>query len=225
MRSSTFRIAWCVALVACFFAGCGELADMPGLETAARTRPAESGPAARGPSAPESPAIVKAARRQVGLTTIYDPAYVVLRYPGGDLPIERGVCSDVVIRALREALKMDLQKLVHEDMSRAFSRYPRRWGLRRPDRNIDHRRVLNLQTYFERKGYSLGVSREVRDYRPGDIVTCTIGGNLPHIMIVSDSKTRAGAPLVIHNIGRGAMEEDCLFDFPITGHYRVGPVP
>ena len=168
-----------------------------------------------------SPPLVAAARSQVGRTTIYDPAYVSLKYPGGDLPIERGVCADVVIRALRDSLNMDLQKLIYEDMKKAFSEYPTLWGLKKPDRNIDHRRVLNLATYFKRQGYSVGVSQKTEDYLPGDFVTCTVGSNLPHIMIVSDTKTTAGVPLVIHNIGSGAKEEDRLFDFPITGHYRI----
>ena len=165
--------------------------------------------------------IVSAARTQVGKTVIYDPAYVRLDYPGGDVPLTKGVCTDVVIRALRDALDMDLQQLVHEDMKEAFSEYPDKWGLKKPDPNIDHRRVPNLKCYFKRKGYSVGVSRRKKDYLPGDVVTCMLDGNRPHIMIVSDKKTRAGVPLVIHNIGRGAKEEDRLFEFPLTGHYRI----
>ena len=168
-----------------------------------------------------SPPIVAAARSQVGKTTTYDPAYVGLKYPGGDVPIERGVCTDVVIRALRKSISMDLQKVLHEDMKSSFSQYPTIWGLMKPDRNIDHRRVPNLKTYFERKKLSVVVSKNPEDYLPGDLVTCTVGGNRPHIMIVSDKKTTAGVPLVIHNIGSGAKEEDRLFEFPITGHYRI----
>lgn len=171
------------------------------------------------PSASSDP-IAKAARNQIGKTIRYDPAYVGLTYPGGDVPIDRGVCTDVVIRALRNALGMDLQKLVHEDMQRAFSKYPKNWGLKRTDRNIDHRRVPNLRAYFKRSGYSIGVSKKATDYLPGDIVTCTVGGR-PHIMVVSDKKTSQGVPLVIHNIGAGTKEENRLFDFPITGHYRI----
>ena len=162
-----------------------------------------------------------AGRAQVGKTTIYDSAYVRLDYPRGDLPIERGVCTDVVVRALRDALDMDLQKLVHEDMTAAFSQYPKIWGLKRPDSNIDHRRVPNLQRYFERRRWSVPVTKINRDYVAGDLVTCTVPPNRPHIMIVSDRKTREGVPLVIHNIGGGAQEEDRLFDFPLTGHYRI----
>ncbi len=168
-----------------------------------------------------SPPIVAAARSQVGKTLVYDSGYARLAYPMGDVPIEKGVCTDVVIRALRDALKMDLQQLVHEDMTAAFAEYPKNWGLARPDRNIDHRRVPNLQKYFARKGFSVAVSKKPEDYLPGDLVTCTVNGKLPHIMIVSDRKTAAGVPLTIHNIGRGTQEEDRLFDFPITGHYRV----
>lgn len=160
------------------------------------------------------------ARCQIGVTVEYDGSYERLSYPGGDVPIERGVCTDVVIRALRH-LDFDLQKEVHEDMKRNFSAYPKRWGLKRPDKNIDHRRVPNLQTFFKRRGWSLPVTQKAADYKPGDLVTCTVGGNLPHIMIVSDRKSEDGTPLIIHNIGAGTEEEDCLFTFPLTGHYRV----
>lgn len=160
------------------------------------------------------------ARQQIGVTVEYDGSYESLSYPGGDVPISRGVCTDVVIRALRH-LHFDLQKEVHEDMRRNFSRYPKRWGLKRPDRNIDHRRVPNLQTFFSRKGWSLPVTDNPEDYRPGDLVTCTVGGNLPHIMIVSDRRNDEGVPLIIHNIGSGTEEEDALFLFPLNGHYRV----
>ena len=169
--------------------------------------------------------IVAAARRQVGKTLYYDPTYVRLAYPMGDVPIETGVCTDVVIRALRDALKMDLQQLVHRDMTAAFSEYPKNWGLKKPDPNIDHRRVPNLRKYFSRMGYSLKVADKPENYLPGDIVTCTLPGNIPHIMVVSDEKTKDGTPLVIHNIGGGAKEENRLFDFPTTGHYRVKPAP
>lgn len=165
--------------------------------------------------------IVGAARSQIGVTVSYDPAYVALSYPGGDLPREKGVCSDVVIRALREGKKMDLQKLVHEDMKANFAKYPKIWGLRRTDRNIDHRRVPNLRTYFKRKGCAVPVTKKPGDYQPGDLVTCTVPPNLPHIMIVSDRRSSRGVPLVIHNIGRGAREEDVLFAYPLTGHYRL----
>jgi uncharacterized protein len=162
-----------------------------------------------------------AAREQIGKTVRYDGSYRALDYPGGDVPIEVGVCTDVVIRALRVSLGMDLQKLLHEDMKRAFGEYPNNWGLKRPDKNIDHRRVPNLQTYFKRSGWALAVSKDAKTYQPGDLVTCIVPPNLPHIMIVSDRVNKSGQPLIIHNIGAGAQEEDRLFEFKITGHYRI----
>jgi uncharacterized protein len=130
------------------------------------------------------------------------------------------VCTDVVVRALREE-GLDLQKEVHEDMKGAFSVYPKRWGLKKPDKNIDHRRVPNLMTFFRRKGWALAVSKKPEDYTAGDLVTWDLGGDLPHIGIISDRKTEGGVPLVLHNIGRGAQEEDILFTYTITGHFRV----
>ena len=168
--------------------------------------------------------IVQAARTQIGQTTIYDPAYVGLKYPDGDVPLERGVCTDVIIRALRKGAGLDLQKLVHEDMKKAFAKYPKIWGLKKTDRNIDHRRVPNLSCYFERKGYSLGASKNKRDYLAGDLVACLVGKR-PHIMIVSDKKAEDGTPLVIHNIGTGTKEENTLFAFKITGHFRLKIAP
>lgn len=165
--------------------------------------------------------IVTAARTQIGKTIRYDPGYRALDYPHGDVPIEAGVCTDVVIRALRASLGLDLQRQVHEDMKHHFSLYPQNWGLKRPDKNIDHRRVPNLQTYFKRMGREIPISKNASDYRAGDLVTCTVPPNLPHIMIVSDRTNKAGEPLVIHNIGSGTKEEDRLFEFKITGHYRI----
>lgn len=218
----------------CFFAlviaaglpaGCERAPDEP-QQTKRRDAPTSSPATPQKPAPPAraepSPPIVAAARRQVGRTVTYDPAYVGLDYPMGDVPIDRGVCTDVVVRALRDAIGVDLQKLLHEDMRGAFAAYPKIWNLRKPDRNIDHRRVPNLRRYFERKNYSLGVSGDKRDYLPGDLVTCSVS-NRPHIMIVSDRKAQSGVPLVIHNIGRGAREENRLFEFPITGHYRIKP--
>lgn len=163
--------------------------------------------------------LVEHAREQIGVTIRYDPEYRVIPYPQGDVSPELGVCTDVIIRAMRK-LGLDLQQAVHEDMKANFSKYPAMWGLRKPDKNIDHRRVPNLQTYFKRKGWSQNISTSKDDYRPGDVVTWMLGGNLPHIGIVSDKKTEEGIPLIIHNIGSGAKEDDNLFLFPITGHYR-----
>jgi len=176
---------------------------------------------------PELPdeCVVTAARKQIGKTIRYDPGYQVLKYPNGDVAEERGVCTDVVIRALRAGLGWDLQKLVHEDMKKNFARYPRKWGLNGPDKNIDHRRVPNLATYFKRMGYSQKVTKDVAAYRPGDFVTCIVPPNLPHIMIVSYPTRPNGRPLIIHNIGDGAREEDRLFEFELTGHYRLSAKP
>ena len=165
--------------------------------------------------------IVDAARARVGVTRLYDPAYVALDYPGGDVANDRGVCVDVVIRALRKSHDMDLQKLVHEDMKANFSKYPKIWGLKRTDRNIDHRRVPNLQTYFKRRGWKIAQPASDEAWKPGDLVTCTVPPHLPHIMVVSDKRNAEGRPLVIHNIGGGTREEDRLGDFEITGVYRV----
>ena len=163
---------------------------------------------------------VAAARSQIGKTLFYDPSYQTLSYPNGDVSIDRGVCTDVIIRALRVAYNYDLQQFVHEDMKHNFSKYPKIWRLKRPDKNIDHRRVPNLKTFFQRKGWSLPVSKQVSKFKAGDIVTCIVAPHLPHIMIVSNRVNRNNIPLVIHNIGSGTQEEDRLFEFKLTGHYR-----
>ncbi|MEO6054835.1 MAG: DUF1287 domain-containing protein [Chthoniobacterales bacterium] len=168
----------------------------------------------------DSAKLTGSARFQVGVTTGYDPEYRVIVYPNGDVPKETGVCSDVVIRALR-VQKIDLQKEIHEDMLRSFTKYPSNWGLSHPDTNIDHRRVPNLMTFFKRKGFELPISTKAEDYQPGDIVAWNLWGSITHIGIVSDKKDAKGVPLVIHNIGRGAQEEDALFQFKIIGHYRI----
>ncbi|QEN91184.1 DUF1287 domain-containing protein [Labrys sp. KNU-23] len=169
--------------------------------------------------------LVDAARSQIGVTTLYDPAYRRIAYPGGDVAPERGVCTDVVVRAYRKAFALDLQRLVHEDMKAGFAAYPRNWGMRAPDPNIDHRRVPNLAAFFKRKGAALPVTADPADYLPGDLVTQTLPGNLPHILIVSSQVVAQmpGRRLAIHNIGQGAREEDTLFAFPQTGHFRFAP--
>ncbi len=159
------------------------------------------------------------ARKQIGVTVSYDPSYVQIKYPMGDLPPDRGVCTDVIIRALR-LMGLDLQKAVHEDMSAHFAAYPKLWGLKRTDKNIDHRRVPNLMKYFERRGWSIPVTYKASDYLPGDLVTCLVGGSLPHIFIVSDRCNDENEPLIIHNIGSGVQEEEGIFEFRLTGHYR-----
>lgn len=156
---------------------------------------------------------------------VYDSSYQRIDYPGGDVAADRGVCADVVIRALR-TLGTDLQKLVHEDMRENFSAYPNHWGLRRPDRNIDHRRVPNLETYFTRRGARLPISDQPADYAPGDIVAWNLkgpGGWLPHIGVVTDQIGENGRPLIVHNIGAGPQLEDVLFAWPLTGRYRYRP--
>jgi len=160
--------------------------------------------------------IAIAAREQVGVTTIYDPKYVLLPYPNGDLPMVRGVCADVVVRAFRR-IGVDLQAELHKDMSRHFAAYPNNWGLRRPDANIDHRRVPNLMTYFTRRSKSLPINAA---YAPGDVVAWQLPGGLFHIGVVSQEHAPSGEPLVVHNIGYGARAEPVLHTFRILGHYR-----
>jgi uncharacterized protein YijF (DUF1287 family) len=166
--------------------------------------------------------LVKAARTQIGVTTGYDPAYRKIAFPGGDVPPDRGVCTDVVIRAYRK-LGIDLQALVHRDMRAAWSAYPKSWGLKSTDTNIDHRRVPNLAVFLRRHGSALPASRLAADYKAGDIVTWQIPPHLPHIGIVADELSANGTPLIIHNIGTGTQIEDILFAFKIVGHYRYFP--
>lgn len=165
--------------------------------------------------------VLVGAQRQIGVTTYYDGSYRRIAYPGGDVAPERGVCTDVIIRAYRHT-GIDLQRLVHEDMRRAWHAYPRLWGLTRPDTNIDHRRVPNLAKFFQRHGEVLVISTNPADYQPGDLVTWRLDSNLPHIGIVS-TKSTGKRPWIIHNIGAGVREEDVLFHFTITGHYRYLP--
>ena len=169
---------------------------------------------------PSTP-LVDAARNQIGVTTQYNPAYEKLNYPGGDVPKERGVCTDVVIRALREAMHLDLQQAVHDDMKLHFGEYPKLWDLKQPDTNIDHRRVPNLQTFFARNGWELKLTKDPANYQAGDLVTCKVPSGRPHIMIVSNRTNSKGVPLIIHNLGNGTKEENQLFTYQLTGHYRI----
>jgi len=154
------------------------------------------------------------------VTVHYDPSYTSLDYPGGDVPRERGVCTDVIVRAFRAA-GVDLQKLVHEDMKEAFSAYPQKWGLSGPDPNIDHRRVPNLMKFFERAGASVKITDRAADYVPGDVVAWKLDSGLDHIGIVADEVAdTSGRYAVVHNIGEGAKMEDVLFAFELVGHYR-----
>lgn len=150
----------------------------------------------------------------------YDSSYFSIKYPNGDVPKDKGVCTDVVIRAYRK-LGIDLQKEVHEDMKQNFSKYPKNWGLKNTDTNIDHRRVPNLQVFFTRFGKSLKVTDAAADYKTGDLVTWMIGERMPHIGIVTNRKTSDGKrSLIVHNVGAGQVLEDCLFKYKITGHYQ-----
>jgi len=171
--------------------------------------------------------LVAAAEERTHHIVRYDPAYVRILYPGGDVPPDTGVCTDEVIRSYR-ALGVDLQKEVHEDMEKDFSAYPRqrRWFLSHPDTNIDHRRVPNLMVFFSRKGETLAITQRAEDYTPGDIVTWDLGGGVPHIGLVVSEKSGGGRHLIVHNIGQGPKMEDVLFQWKITGHYRYfGPFP
>jgi len=166
--------------------------------------------------------LVNAAQERTQVQVIYDGAYQNISYPMGDVSLSRGVCTDLIVRSYRK-LGIDLQQLVHEDMSKHFSIYPRIWGLQRPDSNIDHRRVPNLQIFFKRYGEQLKISKDNNDYRAGELVTWELPGNLPHIGIVSDrSVNNTLRPKIIHNIGHGPVEDDILFKYAITGHYRYG---
>lgn len=165
--------------------------------------------------------LLAGALEQTKVTKAYDPAYIVLPYPNGDVPVETGVCTDVVIRAFRKA-GTDLQKEVHEDMRANFAVYPKKWGLSKPDTNIDHRRVPNLQTFFTRRGKSLEITQKPNDYQPGDVVSWDLDGKgMTHIGLVSNLWNETSRRyLIIHNIGGGARAEDVLFNWKITGHYR-----
>src|SRR5574344_352708 len=152
----------------------------------------------------------------------YDPAYIVIAYPNGDVPSDKGVCTDVVIRAYRK-MGIDLQKEVHEDMKLNFNKYPKNWGLKSPDRNIDHRRVPNLMTFFARHGVVKKITNNPEDYKPGNIVCWDLGKGITHIGIVSNKKSLDKKRyLIVHNIGEGQVLEDCLFEFKIIGHYQYG---
>ncbi|MEO8218411.1 MAG: DUF1287 domain-containing protein [Acidobacteriota bacterium] len=165
--------------------------------------------------------LTSAAVEQTGHAVRYVPGYVKIAYPNGDVPASTGVCTDVIIRAFRAA-GVDLQKEVHEDISRNFDAYPRVWGLKRPDSNIDHRRVPNLAAFFRRHGLAIAPTRNPSDYLPGDLVTWDLGRGVPHIGIVV-GRSADSQPLLVHNIGNGPQREAVLFDWKITGHFRFTP--
>ncbi|CAM3973368.1 DUF1287 domain-containing protein [Flavobacterium antarcticum] len=151
---------------------------------------------------------------------VYNGAYVSIPYPNGDVPTTQGVCTDVIIRAYRK-LGIDLQKEVHVDMKSNFSNYPKTWGLKKTDTNIDHRRVPNLETFFTRKGQKLAVTKNASDYKTGEMVTWMINDKMPHIGIITHLKSNDGKRfLIVHNVGGGQVLEDCLFKYKLVGHYK-----
>jgi hypothetical protein len=235
------RSAWTVALAISFLTAC---TDPPSeAKPATQASPAQTlPPAVSAPLRPiaATPAdwraragdarlpfaerVSAAAMERLSHRVVYDPAYLRIPYPMGDVPASQGVCTDEIVRAYR-TLGIDLQRLVHEDMKANFALYPKRWGLPRPDTNIDHRRVPNLQVFFGRKGVKMPVTQNGLDYKTGDIVTWMLPGNLPHIGIATAQRSADGKrPLIVHNIGRGPQLEDMLFSYPITGRY-VFPKP
>jgi uncharacterized protein YijF (DUF1287 family) len=165
-----------------------------------------------------------AAIQIIDKNVIYTPDYVKLKYPNGDVPAKTGVCTDVIIRAYRK-LNIDLQKEVHEDMAANFTKYPnlKKWGLKTTDKNIDHRRVPNLEVFFGRKGKTLSITQNANDYKTGEIVTWMIHDKLPHIGIITHLKSEDGKRnLIVHNVGNGQVLEDCLFSYTIVGHFQYG---
>ena len=218
MTASRSRLPIALALLLAL-TGCQRHSESTGSASGVRVPRATERPLSQS-APPQVKPLLASAIEQTGITTGYDPAYVSIAYPGGDVPPETGVCSDVVVRAFRKA-GIDLQQEVHEDMTAAWSAYPQRWGNVRPDSNIDHRRVLNLMTFFERRGKTMPTTMTRDDYLPGDIVAWDLGGGVPHIGIVSNLATDAPRHfLIIHNIGAGGRAEDVLFSWKITGHYR-----
>ncbi|MDX2030961.1 MAG: DUF1287 domain-containing protein [Blastocatellia bacterium] len=213
-----FRRSLCVVAAMLAFSGCALLRS-----TGRAVEPGEDElqqAMTVGPNAKPVEIFTAAALEQTTYTTSYDASYVKLDYPNGDVPAHTGVCADVVVRAFRK-VGVDLQKELHEDMTRHFGKYPAKWGARKPDRNIDHRRVPNLMTWFERQGKGLPVTKNARDYLPGDIVAWVVSDNRPHTGIVSSLRVPgAERYAIIHNIGLGARLEDVLFAWEITGHYR-----
>lgn len=212
------RNALGLVLVASFFIG-----SLACRQSAARVDEATAGDGNKRTVEVALPAVkklIEAAIEQTTVTRSYDPSYVKLAYPMGDVPMETGVCSDVVIRAFRK-VGIDLQRAVHEDMAKNFAQYPNKWGLKRPDTNIDHRRVPNLMTYFKRQGKAVAISAQAKDYAPGDIVAWDLGGGITHIGIMTDLLSGDGQTCnVVHNIGAGARVENILFSYKIIGHYR-----
>ncbi len=183
------------------------------------TAPAAANPVSDDETKSRTAAVVTGAKKQIGVTKSYDPEYTVIPYPGGDVPLEKGVCTDVVVRAFRAA-GIDFQQLMHEDMKIAFVRYPTLWALKAPDPNIDHRRVPNFMVFFHRQNKRRPTTKDPTHYPPGDVVAWKLPSGQLHIGVVSDEKSPQGVPLVIHNIGNGTQQEDVLFAWEMIGHYR-----
>ena len=203
------------SLWACSHAGAGE---EPAKARAAAAQHLNRQPIS---DTPQIKQVVDSAIEQIGQTFEYDPSYTKIDYPNGDVPVERGVCADVVVRGFRKA-GLDLQKEVHEDMTAHFDAYPKKWDATRPDPNIDHRRLANLMTFFERKGKSVPITKTPSDYVPGDVVAWELDSHLLHIGIVTDARLDGMRNyLIVHNIGAGARIEDVLMSWKIIGHYRM----
>lgn len=229
MLNSGLRSNWvcvfpiCLLLLALLAPGCTQTSSVRGSAAAtsiATPTPSPTVMPLPANSSPQLKQFIEAAIEQSKVTTGYDPAWVKIDYPNGDVPLETGVCSDVVIRAFRKS-GMDLQKQVHEDMQKAWSEYPRRWGARSTDTNIDHRRVLNLMTYFGRQDKSLPVTNDRAAYLPGDVVAWELSDGIEHIGILTNLSAETNKNyLIVHNIGAGARVEDVLMAWKIIGHYR-----
>ena len=163
---------------------------------------------------------LRAALERTEKSVTYDPRYYEISYPLGDIPENRGLCADVVVRTYRE-IGIDLQQLVYEDMMANYPSYPKSWELLKPDSNIDHRRVPNLKNFFLRNGENLTLSNDAQDYHYGDIVTWKLDHGASHIGIVVPSPIENDStPWVVHNVGLGPQWEDRLFEYEITGHFR-----
>jgi uncharacterized protein YijF (DUF1287 family) len=227
-----FALLCCLVFAAAAAAGCSASRGGPQLARAGAAQAATPQGTGRRDARPRPSSgspfldrLVEAAVERTSHEVRYDPSYFRIDYPGGDVPSEVGVCTDEVIRSYR-AVGVDLQKLVHEDMKESFAAYPRKWGLKKTDTNIDHRRVPNLMAFFERQGASEPVTEEARDYKPGDVVTWDLSGGMTHIGIVVNvpSEGDENRLQIVHNIGAGPRMEDVLFAWKITGHYRyTGP--
>ena len=219
------RLKICLLLaLACAGCGAASKASQQGAGQSRASVPQSSAPRPSSGS-PFLDKLVEAAVERTSHQIRYDQSYFTIDYPNGDVPSDVGVCTDEVIRSYR-AVGVDLQRLVHEDMEHDFDSYPHKWGLKKTDTNIDHRRVPNLMTFFERQGAGLPVSADARDYKPGDLVTWDLGGGMTHIGIVVNFPSDADSTRmqIVHNIGAGPKMEDVLFNWKITGHYRyTGP--